>query len=504
MLSTLLSKKTIFWLSLVLLYLVSHLIGLTKLPVFADEAIYIRWSQLILDDSAQYLFFALNDGKTPLFVWQLVPMLGVFSNPLYAGRVLSVLSGLLQVVLTVLVVRELKGNKVAQLSAAAMVLCLPFWFFHHRMALMDGWMVVWLTAGLLLSLRSLRRSSTAEAVVAGVCIGASLLTKVPAVLALPSFLFLSYSTVNTTKHGWGFLKYVAIAVFTSGVVFASLILSPSFSQLFNRGGDFLFSVSDIFEGVWFSTIKNTPSYFEYFWKYATPPVLVLFIAGLFSANRKLVALLWLSFLAFYLPIALMGVVVFPRYLLPCMVFVTIGAAVTAGQLFRHTYPLVKWSGVALVSSSVLLSLPFMYSVSFQPEKTPFVASDKMQYLTEWSAGYGVEEVYLALQEHSKDQTIAVATEGYFGTLPDGLLLYLHNKDVKNIAVQGVGQPITAVPEFLLDRNGQYQRFWLVVNSNRRQVELPPELLLASYCRPFGAPCLELWDLTELVASQPKR
>ena len=50
-------------------YLSTHLYGLTRLPIFADEAIYIRWSQLIIDDWQQYLFFSLNDGKTPLLIW---------------------------------------------------------------------------------------------------------------------------------------------------------------------------------------------------------------------------------------------------------------------------------------------------------------------------------------------------------------------------------------------------------------------------------------------------
>jgi hypothetical protein len=55
-----------------LLYLFTHLWKLTILPVFADESIYIRWAQLIIDDWKQYLFFPLNDGKTPLQMWLMI------------------------------------------------------------------------------------------------------------------------------------------------------------------------------------------------------------------------------------------------------------------------------------------------------------------------------------------------------------------------------------------------------------------------------------------------
>src|SRR3989344_497092 len=68
---------------LLVVYLLLHLPSLTILPVFADEAIYIRWAQLIIDDWRRYLFFPMNDGKTPLFIWLLVPFQFLFSDQLY-------------------------------------------------------------------------------------------------------------------------------------------------------------------------------------------------------------------------------------------------------------------------------------------------------------------------------------------------------------------------------------------------------------------------------------
>jgi hypothetical protein len=140
----------------------------------------------------------------------------------------------------------------------------------------------------------------------------------------------------------------------------------------------------------------------------------------------------------------------------------------------------------------------MYYLSANPNKTPFVSADTMQYLTEWSAGHGNWEVFQKLQADSKTQRIAVATEGYFGTLPDGLVMYVHNKNLENIAIDGVGQPIFGIPDELIKKRDEYDRFWLVVNSHRLEFELPTHMLLASYCRPYDAPCLQVWDVTELV------
>src|SRR5574343_1375587 len=66
---------------------------LTILPVFADEAIYIRWAQVMKAEET-LRFLPLSDGKQPLFMWVIIPFLKLISDPLIAGRIVSVLCGL--------------------------------------------------------------------------------------------------------------------------------------------------------------------------------------------------------------------------------------------------------------------------------------------------------------------------------------------------------------------------------------------------------------------------
>jgi len=70
-----------------------RLSSLTYLPIFGDEAIYVRWAQVMRAEPT-LRFLPLSDGKQPLFMWVVIPFLKIVSDPLYAGRVVSVLSGI--------------------------------------------------------------------------------------------------------------------------------------------------------------------------------------------------------------------------------------------------------------------------------------------------------------------------------------------------------------------------------------------------------------------------
>jgi len=74
------------------LYFLTRLINLDTIPVFADEAIYIRWAQ-IMKNEPTLRFLPLSDGKQPLFMWLIIPFLKFVSDPVIAGRLTSVAAG---------------------------------------------------------------------------------------------------------------------------------------------------------------------------------------------------------------------------------------------------------------------------------------------------------------------------------------------------------------------------------------------------------------------------
>lgn len=512
-------------LGVVVLYLVTHLIGLTSLPVFADESIYIRWSQLIMDEPIRYAFFPLNDGKTPLFVWLMIPFQYVFSDQLWAARLVAVLVGLAQIGTMAWLAKLLGGKKPTQILVMIMTTILPYWYFHHRMALMDGIMTLWLSLAMAAVLKISARQAKSHrgelilksadylwTALAGVFFGLALWSKLPAVLFAPVFagtVFLIEK--NKFKNiVWSEVK-VGAALAIGVIIFLLLKLHPAFGQLFSRGSDFLFPLSEVLAGAWQETIISFPNYLNYFVNYLTLPAMVIAVAALFSPWRKKMhhVLLWLALL-YILPIAIMGKTVYPRYLLPGSIFLTLSAALAFESFYLHLetkkHFIKRFAAqiilVLLLGNMLAAAGSFVFVSIFDADHTPFVSADKVQYLYEWSSGHGVKDAVAYIENVADTQTVAVATEGYFGTLPDAVLMYLHRRDVTNLYVGGIGQPVFEIPDVFLEKSKNFERQLLVVNSHRMMMNLDSSRLLAEYCRPDKAPCLQIWDVGNLPSSTP--
>lgn len=520
------NKRILF--AIVGLYLASHLWNLLSLPVFADESIYIRWAQLIIDDWQRYLFFPLNDGKTPLFMWLLIPFQFLFSDQLYAARFVSVLVGLGQIGATIWCIRLLGGSQLARILGALFVTILPFWFFHHRMAMIDGTLTLFLTLSLasllevstrsftfqnrdLLQLKKVFRVALREPwlLIAGLFFGLALWTKVPAILFAPSFILFAFLPKNKSYTERMLLILQAGSVIAVGLVFFVLLKTqPVFSQLFSRGSDFLYPWKEVvLEGKWRETVISVPTYTWYFLKYLTPSVVALSLIGLFlKSQRRVVVVLLLAALSFIGPIALLGKVVYPRYFVPAIIPLTLAASLVLSELFRKSRDTKKSLqkralfavlSVLLLANAITASVEFILPSLTDSDATPFVSADVTQYLTEWSSGHGNKEVVELIQAQAKQGTIAVATEGFFGTLPDGILMYLHRRDVSNMMVQGIGQPVRGIPDAFFEQAAAYETTWLVVNSHRMQMDTTDLALVAEFCRPYAAPCLQVWDISSL-------
>jgi 4-amino-4-deoxy-L-arabinose transferase-like glycosyltransferase len=527
----LVSTKKIAFISWVLIsvgYLITHLFRLTSLPIFADESIYIRWAQLIIDDWQRYLFFAMNDGKSPLYIWLLTPFQFLPFDQLYSARVVSVLIGLIQVFGVGHLIKRFGGRPKTQLCGMLLTSVLPFWYFHHRMALIDGLLTVWLT-GLLIGLTHLYEKSPSKNVslfstqivknvplfwvcMTGISFGLALWTKLPAILFLPIFgLWVMYQPKLNYFQKFNLLIWGGFSAFLGLVVFASLRISPVFGQLFSRGSDFLYPWQEVLlQGKWRETLINIPTYFYYFAAYLTWPIMGLSIAGLFKGKyQRSIHLLWWTALIFVGPIAILGKVVYPRYLFPAALPLTVAACLTLEELVdryisRQKNVAVKASialAIAILMAQTLTySSQFILTSMFDPNSTPFVSADLVQYLAEWSSGHGIYETQALIRAESKKHTLAVATEGFFGTLPDAILVYLHRQSVEGLYVEGIGQPVRSIPEVFAKKASSYEKTWLVVNSHRLGMNLPPESKIAEFCRVKNAPCLQIWDITSLIKS----
>ena len=512
MLEKYLKKVTLGLVFLSAFYFVTHLLGLLELPVFADEAIYIRWAQLLIDDPARYLFFPMNDGKTPLLFWLLAPFQFVFANQLYAARFLSVLIGFFQMLVIMKTVSLFTKNKTIVYLSGLLVSILPFWYFHHRMVLTDGLMTFFVSIVIFFLSKEflLKKSNTKQNILlAGLAFGLAIYSKIPAVLFIPAFGL----TVFFKKHKnmSEFFKSSVKVFSVLGIGFFMFILlriSPTFGQLFARGGDFLFPVGEVLGGKWKETIISFPTYLSYFINYLTPTFLIFSLFGLFlTKNKKAVHIFFWSGILFLLPVGILGKIVYARYLFPAVIFFTLSSVLGIDSFYSwvednskklSTKILGLVTLVLLVSNMIAASGIFVINSITDSSSIPFVSSDREQYLTKWSSGHGIYELTQLIQTEAKEGTIAVATEGSFGTLPDGLMLYFHNRNVDNIYIDGIGYPVTRITPSFAKRAEEFEKKWLVVNADRLRMNIDEKYLLKEYCRPFNAPCLQVWDISEVI------
>ncbi|NLG06437.1 MAG: hypothetical protein GX559_01925 [Candidatus Pacebacteria bacterium] len=509
MLKTLSAKKKhyLILLAILIVYFLLTLFRLIKLPVFADEAIYIRWTQLIIDDWRRYLFFPMNDGKTPLQMWLMIPFQFMFTNPLFAGRFLSVLIGAGNVLIIGLIGKEFskdtKQQQLVQYLAMLMTILSPFTFFHHRMALTDALLFFNLNLSFYFGLKFLKNIKLKYLLLLSLSFFLALFSKLSALLFIPSLLVLFvlffYSKKFDVKSLGKNILALALALGLGLLLFYSFKRLAVFPQIFSRGGDFLHPLSSLFKiEVINTTFNNLKFFIEQYLQYFALGLLLLAFVFFNKEQRKEQLLLLTSFLAFILPLACMGKIIYPRYLLPASLFLIISAALNLTYLFTQKKLIYRIIGGLLAISILIQSFGFIIPSYFSIDDIPFSRADRAQYLEEWSSGQGIYEVSQLMLESKEKQSLAVATEGYFGTLPDGILMYLHQKNLTNLVVEGIGQPISAIPENFIEKSRNYKNVWLLVNSHRLRIDLDKRYLLHEYCRPNEAPCLQLWDISFLI------
>ncbi|MCL2110385.1 glycosyltransferase family 39 protein, partial [Microgenomates group bacterium] len=477
-------------------YFIVRLWRLTFLPIFADEAIYLRWSQLVMTDAPRYLFFALNDGKTPLQIWLNIPFLVLMKDPLAAGRLLSVLVGWGQMVVVWMIGKKMKWGKMAQTVGLGASIMLPWWWFNQRLALMDTLLTFWL-ALLIYFLLEVRREDgwrVKKIIAATACFGLALLTKIPAILFLPTIVLLTFNFKDWRR------SLIKILVISGGgmVMLASLkYLSESFSRLFSRGGDFL-GTGGVMSNLWIHSrevmVMNS--------KYLTLGLVALLLVQMVymgSKKNKEWWLLVLSGLGFALPIILFGRGdVYPRYYLPSVLPLMLAVLGGIDKMWRDKkWPLGKTIVKGCLVVGLAQSVIFMRNSYSELAGLDLTADDQRQYLDEWSSGFGILEVLGAAQGRaSENKRILLISEGDFGTPTDGFNLYLFARKDDRVGVEGIWWQVESIPQTALERAAnEYDEAWLVVNSHRMMMEMEEEKLIMEIARPRErAASLQVWRI----------
>lgn len=445
-------------------YLVTRFFNIRVLPIVTDEAIYLRWAQVIARDSGQ-LFLPLTDGKTPLFMWSVIPFLALIEDPLLAGRIFAVLLGLVGLIGVWIFTTLLFGTRAAWFAALFWTV-IPYVYTYDRLALVESLLLachIWFLVMLVLFIQ---RRSLLYAGLTGLFWGAAFLAK-PSALTLAISIALLLSTTNVRyklrRLVGGLAVLMTIAVLTA----ATVKVSPSFRSIFTRTAEYTFTPYEFLKRPYEIISGNSSSLAEWFVGNVTWPIVLWMGVGTIVAFRRSpragLALLGIGGLTIGVLIVT-GKVLYPRYLLGVLpVLVPLaglgGASVVVGR--RAMFAL------ALVVASLLPAIMFDTRLALAPETAPFAHVDRWQYVSSWASGHGIYQYAQFLRKQAKDQNVVVGAEGRFGNPYNGLEVYLDR--VRGVSIIPVDHDLARIPPALRQTG---VRTYLIANQSRLQ--LPPE------------------------------
>lgn len=432
-------KEILIGLVLVFLYFSSRLVNLTALPIFTDEAIYLRWAQIAKND-ANWRFISLTDGKQPLFVWLAMIVMKVISDPLIAGRVVSVISGIFGMLFSGLLAWELfKSKKVAFLSSV-FYLIYPSSLFYDRMALMEGLLAVTTLITLYFSILLVKRQRLDIALLLGMAMGATMLVKTSGffILYLAPLLILlfDFSGRDVKSRLAKFIGLLGISAVLSQVYYAVLRLSPLYHMIAEKDTTFVYPISEWIRHPLEFFVGNFRGMTDWLIHYLSWPLVLLVIFALFFSWKHFRGERIFLFLWFILPftaLALFGKVLYPRFILFMTMPLLVLAASSLLELGRIVKN-VKWQ-LVLMELIIIPSLAFDQKIIFDITNAPLTQIDKGQYVNDWPAGWGVKESVEILQKEANKGKIAIFTDGTFGLMPYAIELYLVYD--KNVVIKGL-------------------------------------------------------------------
>lgn len=474
-------SSPVLWLALLsLVYWATRLANLTSLPIFTDEAIYIRWAQIGGRD-ASWRFISLTDGKQPLFTWLAMATVRFARDPLFGGRLASCITGFIAMFGMYALGSEIFKRKSIGVVAAFLYVIFPFSVMYDRMALYDSLVAALSIWNLYLAVLLVRKVRLDVALLLGMGLGLGMLNKTSGFMSLYflplTVLLFDFKKPKVIRRLLGWIGYAAVAAILSQIIYSILRLSPFFYIVAQKDTIFVYPLNEWVTHPFRFFVGNFHGEFEWVWNYLSIPLTILAFGATvirFSWWREK-ALLLLWWLAPISALALFGKVLYPRFVL----FMTMPLVVLAAYAMVKIWERLKSKWAALVILS-LVCIPNIYMSSqilldIKHAKIP--VSDRGQYIDDWPSGWGVREIVAFLGAESKDKKIAVFTDGTFGLFPYALEIYL--VDNPNIKIQGIW-PLPAIMPAEMNETARTMPTYFVLNMTQNAPALWSLKLLSEY------------------------
>jgi len=399
--------------------------NLTRLPVFYDEANYIRWAQQT--HNRLDLSIGLKAVST-LQLWILALFLDFSPSSLWVGRFVSAMAGVLTVALSYAIARQLyHGRSTAQL-AALLYAVIPYALFHDRLAQHDGLLSLFLALVVYLSIRifSLKSAGARFALTPGLILafGLALLTKRSGILFIGTPFLAAFILRPRTdwRASWPWALGASIGLL--------LITLPLFWITAANAGDQLAAQVTAFDRNSLTALlaANFVELWDWFSGYfRLPALLFLGIAVIYNLivhrRRPDIFLLIVAFIpiGFFTGLSTRW---YPRYLMPAIFPLVI---LIAGQITLLSARPKNRKVPFLIFLTALITLPMLYfdlNLINAPANAPLPQTDRRQYIEGMPAGYGLPEAAAYLTQIANRQPIYIWRNSRNAPARHGFPLYL--------------------------------------------------------------------------------
>lgn len=420
-------KKPFFLLSL--LYFLTRLINILKLPIFNDEAIYLDWANKEINTKG-LLFYSLYDGKPPLLMW----IFGLFhkfiNDPLLAGRLVSVIAGFLTLLGIYKLSEKFFSERVARLAGLFYV-AIPIFIFFDRQALMESALCAIGVWSIYYFLVLIGKPGIKNAIILGVIWGIGVFIKQSALIFVAAQIII-FLGIHLRKRDGKFNIHFLLSLFVSQAVLLPLYFQKEFWANLSSASRFAMSFKEIFSfpiSIWLQNLRGI--FMIPFW-YIGPFILAATTLGIFIAKDCQQKRVSAYFLISLLTVLIFSVIVSPRYLVSYLPLSVIFAAHTLtfskfDKNIAKNLLIIFTISVPAFWSLILIYNPINY---FEMLNKITKYSQENEYVSGWTSGYATSQALSFIKQVSNKNLVVVGVRLDAGNPESAVFAYFnHTKSV---------------------------------------------------------------------------
>ena len=390
--------------ALVMIYVATRVYALCLMPLYFDEEVHLTRA---IEVWHGHPFWDISDGRI-INQWAIAAFYPQ-NAPVFAARIATVLVALPGFAAGYAVARRWFGRTAGLLAAGVWITC-PYLFFYERTAMIDAEAGALAVVAIWASLRLIQTGRRQDALLTGLALAIAMLFKFTAVPFVGSVglivLFLGKVPWRQRLENFALIGLVILTCFTVPLLYAATHqgFSVVFGWLAGSGGRGLTWAWNL-ETLWAQVVDYGTVIWSLFFGVGLLGIIVGHPPASFRSRglrgrRDIYLLLSASALPLAVILVLVAFVMPRHFVVGVPILLTLaggGLGILIDQVPRAA-PRFGWLVPALTSVATILLvlgiIPFARLAYTSPGALPLPPLERGQYLTGYSAGFGLREAVL--------------------------------------------------------------------------------------------------------------